>query len=133
MPGGRPGDEQRSPEVSSADPVVYKICPRADWLRARQFGELMPSDDDVRDGFVHLSRKSQVAGTLARHFAGQGDLVLLAVRVERLPEAALRWEPSRGGQLFPHLYGDLPISAVGQHATVSVDAGGNVSLPEWVR
>lgn len=116
--------------MSSADPVVYKICPRADWLRARQFGELMPSDDDVRDGFVHLSRKSQVAGTLARHFAGQGDLVLLAVRVERLPEAALRWEPSRRGELFPHLYGRLAVASVEQVFELPLDRAGSHALPE---
>jgi uncharacterized protein (DUF952 family) len=87
---------------------------------------------DVSDGYIHFSTAEQLAETLRLHFAGQGNLALFSVRTDELG-TALRWEPSRGGQLFPHLYGELPISAVGQHATVSVDADGNVTLPEWVR
>ena len=115
--------------MSNADPVVYKICPRTEWLRARQLGALMPSNDDQRDGFVHLSRKDQLASTLARHFAGQADLVLLAVRVERLPEAALRWEASRGGELFPHLYGRLGVASVEHVFDLALDRDGVHALP----
>jgi uncharacterized protein (DUF952 family) len=111
------------------DAVVYKICPREEWLRARQFGELVPSQDDVRDGYVHLSRASQLRGTLARHFAAREDLVLLAVRVERLPEGTLRWEPSRGGELFPHLYARLSVASVEQVFDLPVAAGGAHALP----
>jgi uncharacterized protein (DUF952 family) len=115
------------------DPVVYKICPREEWLRARQFGALVPSGDDVRDGYVHLSRAGQVRGTLARHFAGRADLVLLAVRVERLPDGALRWEPSRGGELFPHLYdARLSIASVEQVFELPLDAEGAHALPESI-
>jgi uncharacterized protein (DUF952 family) len=114
------------------DQVVYKITPRAEWLRAREFGELQPSSDDVRDGFVHLSRAQQLPGSLARHFAGQTDLVLLAVRVGRLPDGALRWEPSRGGELFPHLYGRLGVAMVEQVFELPLDAQGEHALPEGI-
>jgi uncharacterized protein (DUF952 family) len=112
------------------DPVVYKICTRLDWRRAQQFGELIPSDDDARDGFIHLSRLHQLKGSLERHFAGQADLVLLAVRVERLPEGVLRWEPSRGGELFPHLYDRLGITSVEQVHELPLDGSAMHVLPE---
>jgi len=98
-----------------AEPV-YKICPEAALQEARRCGRFDGSADDRRDGFIHLSAGSQVAGTLAKYFAGQRDLVLLAVDPKRLGEP-LRWEPSRGGELFPHLYGPLDLAHV-----ISVDA-----------
>ena len=118
--------------MSIDDAVVYKICPREEWLRARQFGALVPSSDDMRDGYVHLSRPRQLRGTLARHFAGRADLVLLAVRVERLPEGALRWEASRGGELFPHLYDRLGVASVEQVFELPLDASGVHALPASV-
>jgi uncharacterized protein (DUF952 family) len=114
------------------DLVVYKICPREEWVRARQFGALVPSKDDVRDGYVHLSRASQLRGTLTRHFAGRADLVLLAVRAERLPPGTLRWEPSRGGELFPHLYDRLSVASVEQVFDLPVDADGLHALPPGI-
>jgi uncharacterized protein (DUF952 family) len=90
---------------------VYKICPAAALQEARRRGRFSGSADDARDGFIHLSAGSQVAGTLAKYFAGQTDLVLLAVDVDRLGDR-LRWEPSRGGELFPHLYGALELEHV---------------------
>lgn len=112
------------------DPVVFKICPREEWVRARQFGALVPSSDDMRDGYVHLSRAGQLQGTLARHFAGRADLVLLAVRVERLPEGALRWELSRGGEPFPHLYDRLSVASVEQVFDLPLDENGVHALPQ---
>jgi uncharacterized protein (DUF952 family) len=113
-----------------SDAVVYKICPRPDWVRAREHGALWPSSDDARDGYIHLSRATQLAGTLDRHFAHQADLVLLAVRVGRLPPGVLRWEPSRGGELFPHLYGPLGSATVEQVFELPLDAAGRHVLPE---
>lgn len=92
--------------------LVYKICSRAAFRDAEATGALSPSADDARDGYIHLSSEAQVAGTLERHFREQRGLVLLTVAVARLPDGALRWEASRDGQLFPHLYGTLPVSAV---------------------
>ncbi len=91
--------------------LIYKICPRAGWLEAQRDGAYRGSLDDRRDGFIHLSLASQVAGTAAKYFRAQTDLVLLAVDASALG-ADLRYEPSRGGESFPHLYAELPISAV---------------------
>jgi uncharacterized protein (DUF952 family) len=95
-----------------ADKTVYKICAASDWGAAQAAGLLDGSPDDKRDGFIHLSAKDQVMGTLEKHFRDRTDLVILAVDTGRLPAGALKWEASRDGALFPHLYGKLPISAV---------------------
>lgn len=86
--------------------TVYKIAPRAEWEAAQQAGVYRGSKDDLRDGFIHLSTKSQVSTTLLRHFAGQHDLLLISFDATSLGEA-LRFEVSRDGQQFPHLYGPL--------------------------
>ncbi len=91
--------------------VVYKILPSAEWAAAQAVGTFTGSPVDDADGYIHLSGADQVAETASRHFAGRPDLVLLAVDVARLGPA-LRWERSRGGQIFPHLYGSLPVDAV---------------------
>lgn len=91
--------------------LVYKVCTTDEWKAAGAAGVYVGSPDDRRDGYIHLSSPAQVAGTLARHFSsadGRGlpDLVLVGFRPESLG-AALRWEPSRNGENFPHLYGPL--------------------------
>jgi uncharacterized protein (DUF952 family) len=91
--------------------VIYKLLPAAEWAEAKIRGGYDGSAVDRRDGFVHFSAREQVVETAARHFAGQTDLVLLTVDPDQLG-TELRWEPSRGGALFPHLYGPLPVSAV---------------------
>lgn len=111
------------------EPVVYKICPRREWDEALRSGELFPSPDDVRDGFIHLSSRAQVRGTLERHYSGQTDLVLLSVATARLAAGALCWERSRAGQEFPHLYGALPTSAVTEAIEITESAG-HFELPE---
>ena len=92
-------------------PLVYKICPRALWQEAERDAVFRGAPVDRAHGFIHFSAAGQVAETAATHFAGAPDLVLVAVEAARLGPA-LRWEPSRGGALFPHLYGDLPLDAV---------------------
>ena len=99
-------------------------------MRAQSLGLLAPSADDARDGYVHLSRRTQLAGTLERHFRGRDDLVLLAVRIDRLPEQAVRWEPSRGGELFPHLYDSLGVASVERVYDLPLDLAGVHALPE---
>lgn len=89
---------------------IYKICTAAEWREAVAVGTYRGSAVDLRDGFIHFSTAEQAEETAARHFAGQDDLVLVAVDIAALGDA-LKWEPSRGGALFPHLYGPLPISA----------------------
>lgn len=86
--------------------LVYKIVAREEWSAACAAGELRGSTVDLRDGFVHLSSAAQVAETARRHFARMRDLVLLALDADACGPA-LRWEPSRGGELFPHLYASL--------------------------
>ena len=91
--------------------TVYKILAAADWAEAQARGRFEGSAVDRRDGYIHFSTAAQVAETARRHFAGQDDLLLLAVDAEALG-GALKWEPSRGGDLFPHLYAPLPTSVV---------------------
>ena len=110
-----------------AEPV-YKICPEAALQEARRCGRFDGPADDRRDGFIHLSTGSQVAGTLAKYFAGQRDLVLLAVDPVRLGER-LRWEPSRGGELFPHLYGPLDLEHVNSVRPLTLQEDGSHRLP----
>jgi uncharacterized protein (DUF952 family) len=108
---------------------VYKICPEAALKEARKCGRFEGSADDHRDGFIHLSAGSQVPGTLTKYFAGQRDLVLLAVDPERLGER-LRWEKSRGGELFPHLYGPLDLAHVILVQPLTLQEDGSHRLPE---
>jgi uncharacterized protein (DUF952 family) len=91
--------------------TIYKICEAAQWAQAERNGEFCGSAVDVADGYIHFSTAAQIAGTAAKHFAGMSDLVLVAVGAEELG-SALKWETSRGGALFPHLYGPLPLAAV---------------------
>jgi uncharacterized protein (DUF952 family) len=91
--------------------TIYKICERTAWRAAESTGLFRGSSVDTRDGFIHFSTAAQVAETAARHFAGATDLILVAVEAETLG-TALKWELSRGGDLFPHLYAALPLSAV---------------------
>ncbi len=90
---------------------IYKIATRAEWEAAQAAGRYEGSADDARDGFIHFSSREQLAATAAKHFTGQDGLVLVAVDGEQLGDK-LRWEPSRGGELFPHLYGPLSLEAV---------------------
>ena len=89
--------------------LIYKIVPAALWREAERIGVFEGSPVDMRDGFIHFSTAAQLVDTAQKHFAGQRNLLLVAVDAGRLE---LRWEPSRGGQLFPHLYGVLPLSVV---------------------
>jgi uncharacterized protein (DUF952 family) len=91
--------------------TIYKICPRTAWRSAQKAGVYAGSEADTRDGFIHFSTAAQLAGTAAKHFARQSDLLVVAVDAEALG-SALKWEPSRGGELFPHLYAALPLAAV---------------------
>jgi len=109
--------------------IVYKLVDRAAWQAAESARSFTGSAVDLRDGFIHFSSATQVRETAARHFAGQADLLLVAVDAAALG-AALRWEPSRGGALFPHLYGPLPLSAVRSVAPIGLDAGGHHVFPE---
>ena len=91
--------------------IIYRIISRDDWQAAKTAGIFAGTAHDLRDGFIHFSTAAQVAETAAKHYAGRQELLLLHLDTAALT-APLKWEPSRGGTLFPHLYGVLPVSAV---------------------
>ena len=93
------------------------------WREAERQGAFRGSADDRRDGFIHFSTASQVPGTVAKHFAGQDDLILAMVDLAALGHS-VKWEESRGGQLFPHHYGTLPMSAITSHAKLRLGEDG---------
>lgn len=100
--------------------LIYKLLGADEWARARQAGEFRGSEVDLTDGYVHLSTADQVVETARRHFDGRRGLVMLAVDTERLGDD-LRWEPSRGGENFPHLYAPMPVAAVVAEYALSDD------------
>lgn len=91
--------------------TIYKIAPRTLWQAAEEAGVFTGAPVDINDGYIHFSTAAHVRETAAKHFAGQDDLLLIAINPESLGDA-LKYEVARGGALFPHLYGDLPLSAV---------------------
>jgi uncharacterized protein (DUF952 family) len=112
--------------------IIFKICRAAEWAEAVGDGVFRGSAVDLRDGYIHFSTAEQVAETAARHFAGQGDLVLVAVDAAALGDK-LRWEPSRGGALFPHLYGELPVTAALWAKPLPLDSEGRHVFPAELR
>lgn len=111
--------------------TIYKVLTADAWRVACEAGSYEGSADDRRDGFIHFSTATQLAETLRKHYAGARDLVLLYVREQSIaPADTLRWEPSRGGALFPHLYGPLPAAAVQRVEALALDARGLHVLPD---
>jgi len=97
--------------MSNPVTIVYKIVGEELWRQAARKGIFTGSAADLADGFIHLSAQDQVAATAARHFCGRRDLLLVAIPATALAPS-LRWEVSRQGALFPHLYADLPMDSV---------------------
>ncbi len=114
--------------MSAAPSVAFKV------LTAEQMGELqrdkvfLGAPIDLTDGYIHLSTAGQVTETVDKHFAGQSGLHVAAVDLAVLGNA-VKWEPSRGGQLFPHIYAPLPLNAVLAYGPLERDADGSVLLP----
>lgn len=108
--------------------LIYKICPHALWQEAARAGVFRGAPVDCADGYIHFSTAEQVADTAAKHFAGATDLVVVAVETDALG-GALRWEPSRGGALFPHLYGELPLDTVQWVRPLPLGADGRHRFP----
>lgn len=109
--------------------LAYKIIDAPSWRDAEARGHFGGSAIDLADGFIHLSTAAQVAETAAKHFAGQADLLLIAVDCMALGPA-LRWEASRGGALFPHVYSDVPMAAVRWARPLPLGTGGHHIVPE---
>jgi uncharacterized protein (DUF952 family) len=101
--------------------IIYHICRADEWRAAEATGSHPGSSQDQADGFIHFSTAAQIVASAAKHRAGQDGLVLVAVDPARLGDA-LKWELSRGGALFPHLYGPLPLSAVTWSQPLPLDA-----------
>lgn len=108
---------------------IYKICPREAWLEAERAGRFEGAAIDLADGYIHFSTADQARETAAKHFAGQDDLLLVAVETAALGEA-LRWEVSRGGALFPHLYAPLELAAVRWVRPLPLGPEGRHEFPE---
>lgn len=102
---------------------IYKLLDALSWEAARAAGVFAGSAVDARDGFIHFSDADQAQETARLHFHGQSGLVLLTVDADQLG-AALKWEPSRGGALFPHLYASLPMTAVVEARGLELDPDG---------
>ena len=96
----------------TSSPLIYNIVPASSWQKAQADGAFHGAAIDISDGYIHFSTAEQVKETAAKHFSGQRDLVLLAIDSTSLAPSELKWEPSRGGALFPHLYGTLDPGAV---------------------
>jgi uncharacterized protein (DUF952 family) len=112
--------------------TIYKICDAVAWRAAERTGEFTGAPVDLADGYIHFSAADQVEETAAKHFAGRHDLVLVAVAADALGPA-LKWEPSRGGALFPHLYGKLALSAVRWAQPLPLGPDGQHVFPELER
>ena len=111
-----------------SDQIGYKIMSVVELEQMQRDGVFYGSPVDIADGYIHMSLGSQLAATLDKHFSGVDGLVLVAVDLSRFGDA-LRWERSRGGQLFPHIYGLLPVEAVISITTLGRTPDGAVKLP----
>ncbi len=109
-------------------PVAYKVLTNDQMTALEKNGSFAGAPIDLADGYIHLSTHAQLTETVDKHFAGQSDLWVAAVDLEALGDA-IKWEPSRGGQLFPHIYAPLPLSAVLAYGELARDAAGMVQLP----
>jgi uncharacterized protein (DUF952 family) len=108
--------------------ILYKIMTRRQWTDVQTSGTFNGSDVDIKDGFIHLSAIHQVRSTAEKHFANQPDLVLVSVRTESLG-TTLKWEVSRGGSLFPHIYGPLLLDSIDHVAALPLKDGSHL-FPE---
>jgi uncharacterized protein (DUF952 family) len=108
--------------------LIFHLARREEWAAAQRTGRYGGSDQDRADGFIHFSTAETVSESAARHRAGESDLVLIAVESEPLKDA-LRWETARGGMLFPHLYGALPIERVKWVKELPLGADGRHVFP----
>lgn len=110
------------------DPIAYKILTAAQLDALEQDGRFAGAPIDLADGYIHLSTAAQLAETVDRHFAGQADLAIAAIDLGAFGEA-VRWEPARGGQLFPHLYGTLTLESVLAYGPLERAEDGAIRLP----
>ncbi|MGE3691759.1 MAG: DUF952 domain-containing protein [Novosphingobium sp.] len=115
--------------MSAQTRIAYKVLTSGQFARWQAEDFFAGAPVDLADGFIHLSTAGQLSGTLDKHFAGQSGLVIAAIDLVMLG-AAVSWEPSRCGDLFPHVYAKLPMAAVHAYGPVVRDATGEVLLPD---
>ena len=111
-----------------ADPIAYKVLTADQMDQLEQEGSFPGAPVDLADGYIHLSTADQLAGTIDKHFAGQDGLQLVAVDLEALGNV-VKWEESRGGMLFPHIYGPLTLDVVLDYGPLEYHADGTIRLP----
>lgn len=109
--------------------MIYKVVARDAWQAACESKVFSGAAIDVQDGFIHFSTATQVKETVSKHFHGQDDLLLIAFRTESLGPA-LKWEVSRGGALFPHLYAPLATDLAVECVPLTLNADGSHEFPE---
>lgn len=114
--------------MSETPQVAYKVLTAPQMVQLEADAVFKGAPVDLADGYIHLSTEAQLAETVDKHFAGQDNLHLAAVDLAVLGDA-VKWEPSRGGQLFPHIYADLPLSAVLAYGPLRRDEQGAIVLP----
>jgi uncharacterized protein (DUF952 family) len=112
--------------------LLYRIVTEDEWTALSRSGSFAGAAHDLNDGYIHLSAARQVEGTLQAHYPGRPGLLLLTIHRDVLEASGGRlvWEPSRGGELFPHFYGKIPLAAVVAHAALLLDRDGKHVLPE---
>jgi uncharacterized protein (DUF952 family) len=108
--------------------IAYKVLTGTQMAQLEADGVFKGAPVDLSDGYIHLSTAEQLDDTVTKHFAGQSDLHIAAVDLEALGDA-VKWEPSRGGALFPHVYGALPLSAVIAYSALERGGDGKLRLP----
>lgn len=111
---------------------IYKIISKSEWQSAEAAGVFKGVAIDLSDGYIHFSTAAQAAETAAKHFAGKTDLLLITINPDALTQS-LKWEMSRGGALFPHLYGDLNMDAVENKTALQLDSEGMHIFPASFR
>lgn len=111
-----------------SEPTAYKVLTAEQMASLERDGSFAGAPVDLQDGYIHLSTAAQLQETIDKHFAGQSDLWLVAVDLDALADT-VKWEPSRGGQLFPHIYGTLPLDAVVAYSELHYESDGSLRLP----
>jgi uncharacterized protein (DUF952 family) len=110
------------------DSIAYKVLTADELAALEHDGSFAGAPVDLADGYIHLSTAAQLAETIDKHFAGQDDLQLVAVDLDALGEV-VKWEPSRGGQLFPHIYAPLTLDVVLAYSPLDYEPDGSIRLP----
>lgn len=112
-------------------PLIYKVLTQSEWNDFQKDGLFEGSQVDLTDGFIHFSTIQQLVETVSKHFAGQDDLAVLAFDSDSWQDD-LKWEPSRGGQLFPHLYSTIRKTDVIRAGEITLSAEGKHQFPNWL-